>query len=377
MKVAQEVSVRWGPFDAAACEDAGLDDLDREWMTLFVRTARRARRFPLPEDVQPGRLLKHLNLLNRGRLTNAAVLLFGKSPQRSLISSEIRCARFHGTEVEKPIPSYQVYKGTVFQLVDQAVDFVLGKIDRSVGTRSEGVRAPRTYEIPPEVVTEAVVNAVAHRDYTSNGSVQVMLFSDRMEVRNPGRLSPPLTLEELRVAHNSVPGNPLLAESLYLAEYIERMGTGTLDMIRRCAAAGLPEPEFAVTDGFVTTIRRATSAAREAGQAVAGTVQETEATTQEGDPTTQEIHPTTQEVDSTTTQEIDGATQEGRPTTQEVTRRRILDLLEAEPEITRRRLAERLGITPDGVKYHLDKLRRAGVIRHVGPTKAGRWEVLK
>ena len=52
-------------------------------------------------------------------------------------------------------------------------------------------------------------------------------------------------------------------------------------------------------------------------------------------------------------------------------------MLEAEPEITRRRLAERVGITQDGVKYHLDRLRAAGVIRHVGATKAGRWEVLK
>ena len=109
--------------------------------------------------------------------------------------------------------------------------------------------------------------AVAHRDYTSNGSVQVMLFSDRLEVRNPGRLLPPLTLEELRVAHNSVPANPLLAESLYLAEYIEQMGTGTLDMIRRCVAAGLPEPEFAVTDGFVTTLRRAVLAGQAEGHA--------------------------------------------------------------------------------------------------------------
>ena len=259
--------LRWGPFDATACEDATLDDLEPEGMTIFVRIARRARKFPLPEDVPPEGLLKHLNLLNKGRLTNAAVLLFGKSPQRFLLSSEIKCAHFHGTEVEKPIPSYQVYKGTVFQLVDQAVDFVLGKIDRRVGTRSESARAPRTYEIPPEVVTEAVVNAVAHRDYTSNGSVQVMLFADRLEVRNPGRLSPSLTLEELRVAHNSVPGNPLLAESLYLVEYIERMGTGTLDMIRRCVEAGLPEPEFAVTDGFVTTVRRAALPGQAGGQA--------------------------------------------------------------------------------------------------------------
>lgn len=206
-------------------------------------------------------MLEHLSLLNDGRLTNAAVLLFGKRPQRFLISSEIRCAHFHGTEVAKPIPSYQVYKGTAFELVDQAVDFVLSKINRSIGTRAESVQAPTTYEIPKEVVTEAIVNAVAHRDYAVGGSVQVMLFSDRLEVWNPGRLPPSLTLEKLRVAHGSVPGNPLLAESLYLAEYIERMGIGTLDMIRRCGEAGLPEPEFAVADGFVARVRRPQSSA--------------------------------------------------------------------------------------------------------------------
>ena len=258
--------IRWGPFDAAACAKAAVGDLDFERMARFIRTARRARQFPLTEDAAPEELLEHLNLLNDARLTNAAVLLFGKAPQRFLISSEIKCAHFHGTEVAKPIPSYQVYKGTAFELVDQAVDFVLSKIALSVGTRAESVRAPVTYEIPQEVVTEAIVNAVAHRDYTNKGSVQVMLFADRLEVWNPGRLPPPLTLEKLRVAHASVPGNPLLAESLYLAEYIERMGTGTLDMIRRCVEAGLPEPEFTVTDGFVTTVRRKALAGQVTGQ---------------------------------------------------------------------------------------------------------------
>ena len=248
--------IRWGPFDAAPCRKAALDDLNFERIIRFIRTARRARQFPLTEDSSPEELLEHLNLLNDGRLTNAAVLLFGKSPQRFLISSEIKCAHFHGTEVAKPIPSYQVYKGTAFDLVDQAVDFVLSKINRSIGTRAESVQVPVTYEIPKEVVTEAIVNAVVHRDYTDNGSVQVMLFTDRLEVWNPGRLPSPLTLEKLRVAHRSVPGNPLLAESMYLAEYIERMGTGTLDMIRRCVKTGLPEPEFAVTDGFVARIWR-------------------------------------------------------------------------------------------------------------------------
>ena len=95
-----------------------------------------------------------------------------------------------------------------------------------------------------------------------------MLFSDRLEVWNPGALPPSLTLEKLRSAHGSVPGNPLLAEPMYLTRYIERMGTGIGDMIQRCREAGLPEPEFAVTDGFQTVIRRVQ--AREPGEETRG-----------------------------------------------------------------------------------------------------------
>ena len=252
--------IRTGPFDAAVCPDASLADLDTEAMVRFIRRARLLRGFPLQEDASAFELLTHLNLLNKGRPSHAAVLLFGFYPQRFLISSEVKCAHFHGTRVAKPIPSYQVYKGRAFELVDQAVDFVLSKIDLAVGTRAESAEVPVTYEIPPEVVREAIVNAVAHRDYTSTGSVQVMLFADRLEVWNPGTLSPSLTLEKLRKPHGSFPANPLMAESLYLAKYIERMGTGTGDMITFCSNAGLREPEFSLTDGFVVTIWRKKSA---------------------------------------------------------------------------------------------------------------------
>ena len=254
--------VRSEPFDAAPCSKASLDDLDTDQMNWFIRTARSAREFPLTEGVSTEELLVHLNLLNDGRPTNAAVLAFGKAPQQFLISSEVKCAHFHGTEVAKPIPSYQIYKGTAFQLVDQAVDFVLSKIALSVGTRAESVQAPVAYEIPKEVVREAIVNAVAHRDYTSNASAQVMLFSDRLEILNPGRLPPSLTLEQLRETHPSVPNNRLLARSLYLTQYIEEMGTGTLDIIRRCGDAGLSEPEFTDSSGFKITIWRATPPAQ-------------------------------------------------------------------------------------------------------------------
>lgn len=90
-----------------------------------------------------------------------------------------------------------------------------------------------------------------------NASVQVMLFKDRLEVWNPGTLPPTVTLEKLRGPHASVPHNPLIAEPMYLTKYIERMGTGIRDMIRRCSKAGLPEPEIRLDGGFfVLTIRR-------------------------------------------------------------------------------------------------------------------------
>ena len=248
--------LRATPFDASICRDATLADLSVEKISSFLRTARGARNFPLPEDAAPQTVLTQLRLLKGDKPTHAAVLLFGKEPQYFVYSSEVKCAHFHGTERQKPIPFYQVYKGNLFELIDQSVNFVLSKINLAVGTRSLGAQAPVAYEIPPEVVSEAIVNAIAHRDYTSTASVQVMLFSDRLEIWNPGSLPSNLSLQSLRKPHGSYPANPLIAEPLYLAQYIERMGTGIGDMIDRCTAHGLREPMFGLTDGFVTTIWR-------------------------------------------------------------------------------------------------------------------------
>ena len=108
-----------------------------------------------------------------------------------------------------------------------------------------------------DVVREAVVNAVAHRDYSSGAAVQVSVFADRLEVRNPGQLPAPLTPERLREPHGSVARNPRICEALLLARYIEKFGTGTLMMIRLCRSQGLPEPVFAQQGGdFVVTVWR-------------------------------------------------------------------------------------------------------------------------
>jgi predicted HTH transcriptional regulator len=329
-----------GPFDAAPCRKATLKDLSSAGMKAFIRDARASRGFPLKESASGKELLTHLNLLEGEQPTHAAVLLFGKEPQRFLSASEIKCAHFHGTEVAKPIPSYQVYKGTVFSLVDQAVDFVMSKLALSVGTRAKSTQVPVAYEIPREVVSEGIVNAVAHRDYTSNGSVQVMLFADRLEIWNPGGLPSSLTLARLRQAHGSVPHNPLLAEPLYLTKYIERMGTGTRDMIRRCRDAGLSEPEFRITDGFTLTIPRLPGA-------------------------------------KTSVKSSPNGSPKSSPKSSPKTEDKIIELIKKEPGISTARMGKILRISKRAVIKQTNKLQVTGILQHVGPAKGGHWEVLK
>jgi len=245
------------PFDTSACEKASFSDLSRKRIAWFLDTARRERGFLLKADTSIEALLRHLNLLDRRKPTNAAVLLFGSSPQKFHRPAETKCVFCHGTEYRRPFASQQIYGGDLFEQADQARDFVLAKINRAVGTREYSITAPATYELPPDAVAEAVINAIAHRDYHSNASVEVRLFADRLEVWNPGTLPGNLSLDDLRNDHPSIPANPLIAESLYLTRYIEKAGSGTQRMIELCREAGLPAPEFALRAGcFVLTIWR-------------------------------------------------------------------------------------------------------------------------
>lgn len=241
------------PFEDRPCTDAVLDDIDTRAVSDFVRMARSERQFPLSLKTPPAEVLEHLHLIRDNHPTNAAILLFGRDPEKFLPASEVRCMHFHGTEIERPVPFYRIFKGRLFEQVDMAVDFVMSKINRSVGTRAESTQAPVRYEIPPDVIKEAIVNAVAHRDYTSAGVVQVSVFADRVEVWNPGTLTPPLTPERLRHPHGSIARNPRICEALFLAHYIEKYGTGTLMMIRESLAHGLPEPDFVQRGGEFTS----------------------------------------------------------------------------------------------------------------------------
>lgn len=108
------------------------------------------------------------------------------------------------------------------------------------------------------------MNAVAHRDYNSTGSVQVSVFRNRIVVRNPGSLPVELTKADLMKEHGSYPHNPYLAEVMYQMGYIEKYGTGITENIRKMQEAHLLAPEIDLSAEFVTTIWRDDVAANDA-----------------------------------------------------------------------------------------------------------------
>ncbi|MBU1122797.1 MAG: DUF4062 domain-containing protein [Candidatus Omnitrophica bacterium] len=231
-------------FDQAVCEGASWKDIDTDKVKWFLRMAKEKRNFPLAENIPIKDVFTHLNLLNGNKLTNAAILLFGKNPHKFHLQAETKCVQFPGAEVEKPFISYHIYDGNLFDQVDRAVIFVLSSIKLPVIQQVHTAQVKRPPEIPLFAVEEAIVNALAHRTYNDISGVQVMVFIDRVEIWNSGRLPSQLSIADLKKPHRSYPGNPLIAEVFYLADYIQRVGSGTLEMVKQCKQAGLPEPEF-------------------------------------------------------------------------------------------------------------------------------------
>lgn len=237
-------------FDETVCQDASWKDIDNDKVKWFLRTAKEKRKFPLSENTPVKDVFIHLNLLKGAKLTNAAILLFGKNPHKFHLQAETKCLQFSGTEVEKPFSSYHIYNGNLFDQVDRAVAFVLSSIKLPVIQQMHTAQVKRPPEVPLFAVQEAIVNALAHRNYNDTSGVQVMVFIDRVEIWNSGSLPSQLTISDLKKPHRSYPGNPLLAEVFYLADYIQKAGSGTIEMVKQCRQSGLPDPEFVNNRGY-------------------------------------------------------------------------------------------------------------------------------
>ena len=152
--------------------------------------------------------------------------------------ARVQCAVFADDERTEFIDR-QEYSGSLIDQVEESYKFLLRSIRR--GAKIEGLYRKDSYELPPEALREAIVNAVAHRDYRQHAYVQVSVSPGRVEVVSPGALFDGLTKDEM-VSGKSKLRNPVLADIFHKMGMIEKWGTGLPRIFARCAKAGVPAP---------------------------------------------------------------------------------------------------------------------------------------
>jgi ATP-dependent DNA helicase RecG len=186
--------------------------------------------------------------------TVAGMLLFGLDPQRFLRSAEIICVRYATEEMSDEFERQDI-AGTLLEQIRQAEAFVVSNMRR--GMRITGMTRQENTEYPIAVVREAIVNAIAHRDYSIRGEgIRILMFRDRLEIYSPGRLPGHVTLENMKDERYS--RNEAVVAVLSDMGYIERLGYGIDRMIATMDGAGLPEPIFTETAaGFQVMLRSA------------------------------------------------------------------------------------------------------------------------
>jgi len=306
-----------------------LADLDQAKIKRFVERAK------LSWDT-PKNALSKLELIKDGKLLNPARLFFGINP------IQLRCAVFMTTESSTIIDRHD-FDGDILELIEEAQKYILKNIH--IGMRLEGLRRVDVPEIAVEALREAIINAFCHRDYYDPDYIQMAIFKDRVEIRNPGTLYGNLTIEDLRKGNVSQRRNPLIADLFRRIEMVEAWGRG-MPLILKYA----PDVVFReIGELFIVAFNRSSFLEEK---------DEEEATTQE------------------TIQEKSKAPKETPEKHQRNTKEVILAALKKQPSISIRELSVRCDMSVHSVQHHINKLKEIGFIRHVGPTKGGRWEVV-
>jgi ATP-dependent DNA helicase RecG len=230
-------------YDETPLPRLSLAELDRSAVELFLEETGQAG---LGVDLE--RLLRNWRLLSGDHPTIAGVVLFGRRPQQHLPFAQINAFRFPGTDSATDPLDAKDLTGRLLDVIDQAQRFLY--LHLPVPHKIQGFEPEAKPELPEEALREAIVNAVAHRDYTVHGPIRLFIFDDRIEIHTPGKA--PNTVDEAAMrAGIHVVRNPHIYARLSDAGVVTRAGSGIRRMSRLVREAtghdiGLDLREFEV-----------------------------------------------------------------------------------------------------------------------------------
>ncbi len=309
------------------------DDFNKEAFDTFLRLSRIS---PVSDEKE---FLQNLALLRDGQIKNAGVLLFCKNIINFFPMATIMCVLFRGKDKVKILDSKE-FAEDLYNNYQKAFQFVNSKLNTEYiikgGPREE------ILELPEDALREALLNAIAHRNYFTTAHIQINIFADKVEIVNPGGLVPGMKYSDL--GKRSMPRNFLLFGLLQRMDLIEKAGTGILRMKKAMERYLLPEPKIEADENWFTiTFQR---------------------------PDLQKM--TIQErLEGPRKKVLDGVLEKVTEN-----QKKILQQMAQNPCISSRELGEIIGISDRKVRENIRKLKDKGVIRRVGSAKGGHWVVM-
>lgn len=238
-------------FDETPCTEADVTtDLDKENSIDFSTQA------GLNSAISTAQVFENLKLTTKeGFLKNGAVLFFAKEPERFFEKAVIRCVAFEGTD-KRYIIDDKIMTGALYQQFKKSMSWLHSKLDVRYDIEGEGAKPRKEiWEIPETVFKEAIINSLAHRDYYDKGGrITIELFSDRVEISNPGGLVSAIPRNEF--GRRSLSRNPLIFGLFERMRMVEQIGSGISRMRDLMKEAGLTPPEFNIDGMFTVSFRR-------------------------------------------------------------------------------------------------------------------------
>ena len=320
-------------WDSVPVQGITVQELRNDSFDIFREQAVKSRRMDEP-DIQVGneQLLDNLNLLNEGLLTRAAVLMFHHNPEKWIPGAYVKIAYFQS---ESDILYQDEVHGSLLSQADRVVDLIYTKYLKGI-ISYQNITRVETYPYPKEAIREAILNAIAHKNYATLVPIQIRVYDDKLMIANDCVFPEDWTVDDLMGPHKSRPYNPLVANTFFRSGFIEAWGRGIQKIKDSCISAGNDIPEYHVKKEDIMV-----------------TFWGVHEITPQITPQTPQLAPQLNEIDS-----------------------RIIKVIQLKPSISQRKIAEKIDVSYDTVRYHMENMRKQGIIIRKGNGRSGKWIVL-
>lgn len=354
-----EPDIKW---ETRPVVQASLDDLNLNLVARFTGTSRDTDLVTaLDEASAIEEDLRHAGLMTGvGTPTNVGILLLHDRPHQYIPSATVRIG-FFGGRGGTPIFEDEIY-GSLIEQVHATVETLYDKYLSDVTGQEDGIS---TYSLRPgtpprDAVHEAVLNALAHKNYDSGTPVQVSVFTDRICIDNVGRPPRTWTVSALLGRHTSRPNNPTLVAALRRLGVIDGWGNGIGSMRLLCMEAGAAEPSFELRDDETMVCFPLDT--------------DSMLTSSIANPHPIANHPPAR-TELPEVQATARAVALQQDTSLTLNDEKVLAMIDIDGRLTAPRIAKNLNISESTVRRSFRRLRELGLVERVGSDKSGFWQV--